>query len=80
MTPANAPTVATPKYTMPPEWEPHERTWMAWPPESPTNADLDADGLNKVRASWAAVANAIVGFEPVTMVVDPRTSKAHEHS
>ena len=72
MTPAHAHTVATPKYTMPPEWEPHERTWMAWPPRGPSSADLDADGLGKVRASWAAVANAIVDFEPVTMVVDPQ--------
>ncbi len=56
---------------MPPEWESHERTWMAWPPTGPTTADLDEDGLLDVRRAWARVAGAIVPFEPVTMVVDP---------
>ena len=56
---------------MPPEWEPHERTWMAFPPDSAAARDLDADGLAEVRAAWAQVADAIVRFEPVTMVVDP---------
>ena len=56
---------------MPPEWEDHERTWMAWPPSGPSTADLDADGLLVVRQAWANVAGAIVPFEPVTMVVDP---------
>ncbi len=56
---------------MPPEWDPHDRTWMAFPPDSPTAADLDADGLAQVRAAWVRVAGAIVPFEPVTMVVDP---------
>jgi agmatine deiminase len=56
---------------MPAEWEPHSRTWMAFPPATETVSDLDDDGLAEVRAAWARVANAIVGFEPVTMVVDP---------
>lgn len=72
MTPATA---GSGSYTMPPEWEQHERTWMAWPPTGPTTADLDVDGIAEVRASWAAVANAIVGFEPVTMVVDPHDTE-----
>jgi agmatine deiminase len=58
-------------FTMPPEWAPHDRTWMAFPPVGPTSADLDADGLGEVRRAWAAVANAVVRFEPVTIVVDP---------
>jgi agmatine deiminase len=57
-------------YRMPAEWEPHERTWMAWPSGGPATSDLDAEGLAQVRAAWAAVANAVVRFEPVTMVVD----------
>lgn len=57
--------------TMPAEWQPHERTWMAFPPSGPTTADLDEAGVAEVRAAWAAVANAVVRFEPVTMVVDP---------
>lgn len=53
---------------MPPEWERHARTWMAWPVLAD---DLDPDQLDEVRQAWANVANAIVPFEPVTMVVDP---------
>ncbi len=56
---------------MPPEWAAHDRTWMAFPPDSATNADLDPRGLATVRDAWATVANTIVGFEPVTMVVAP---------
>lgn len=53
---------------MPPEWEPHARTWMAWPVIAD---DLSSNEMSEVRAAWANVANAIVPFEPVTMVVDP---------
>ncbi|MFF0245803.1 agmatine deiminase family protein [Streptosporangium sandarakinum] len=52
---------------MPPEWHPHERTWMSWPVPGYT---LDADAEAAHRA-WSAVANTIVRYEPVTMVVDP---------
>jgi agmatine deiminase len=58
-------------WTMPAEWEAHERTWMAWPSSGPSTADLDAEELLDVRRAWAGVANAIVPFEPVTMVVAP---------
>ena len=57
--------------TMPPEWAPHDRTWMAFPPAGPSSEDLDDAGLLEVRRAWAAVANAVARFEPVTMVVDP---------
>jgi len=53
---------------MPPEWEPHARTWMAWPVIAD---DLLREDMQQVRQAWANVANAIVRFEPVTMVVDP---------
>ena len=56
--------------TMPAEWERHERTWMAWPSNGYTLGDTDADIL-EARTTWANVANAIVRFEPVTMVVTP---------
>ena len=52
---------------MPAEWELHERTWMAWPPVG----YLTEDATDAAYRSWAEVANAIVEFEPVTMVVDP---------
>ena len=55
---------------MPAEWEPHERTWMAWPSGGYTLGDTEREA-NEVRAAWATVANAIVPFEPVTMVVSP---------
>lgn len=53
---------------MPPEWEAHERTWMAWPGGGYTLGDCEADA-DEARATWAAVANAISEFEPVTMLV-----------
>jgi agmatine deiminase len=49
---------------MPAEWAPHERTLMAWP----TRLDLWGDQLASAREEYAATANAIAAFEPVTMV------------
>jgi len=58
---------------MPAEWQPHERTWMAWMEEDySTNASAESSEL--MHEAWAKVANTIVNFEPVTMLV----SKAHE--
>ncbi|PWS40108.1 agmatine deiminase, partial [Streptomyces sp. ZEA17I] len=43
---------ATPaRFRMPPEWAPHERTWMAWPGPNPTFAS-DAE-LAGARRAWA---------------------------
>ncbi|MDF3142122.1 MULTISPECIES: agmatine deiminase family protein [unclassified Streptomyces] len=56
-------------YRMPPEWAPHERTWMAWPGTNPTFTD-DED-LAEARTAWASVARAVRRFEPVTMVHGP---------
>jgi agmatine deiminase len=55
---------------MPAEWETHERTWMAWPSGSYTLGDTDAEA-DEARQCWASVANAVVRFEPVTMIVNP---------
>ncbi|WP_084125032.1 agmatine/peptidylarginine deiminase [Demequina sp. NBRC 110054] len=52
-------------WTMPAEWEPHERAWMAWPSAEYTLGERS----DEAWATWAAVANAIVRFEPVTMIV-----------
>ena len=52
---------------MPPEWAPHTRTWMAWPSSGYTLGDEPEEA----RTTWAAVAHAVLEFEPVTMVVDP---------
>ncbi|MFI1828021.1 agmatine/peptidylarginine deiminase [Streptomyces sp. NPDC020412] len=53
---------------MPPEWAPHERTWMAWPVP---NTTFTGDGLAESRRAWAAVARAVRRHEPVTVVVGP---------
>lgn len=53
---------------MPAEWETHERTLMAWPSNGYTLGETEIDA-NRARQAWADVANAIVRFEPVTMVV-----------
>jgi agmatine deiminase len=52
---------------MPPEWAPHERTLMAWP----ARESLWGATLERAKADYAATANAIAAFEPVTMVVRP---------
>jgi agmatine deiminase len=51
----------------PAEWEPHERTLMGWP----CRVDLWGPTLLQARADYAAVANAIAQFEPVTMIANP---------
>ncbi|MGA9856229.1 MAG: agmatine deiminase family protein [Solirubrobacteraceae bacterium] len=51
----------------PAEWEPHERTLMGWPCRS----ELWGETLEQARADYAAVANAIAAFEPVTMIANP---------
>ncbi|MFI1869315.1 MULTISPECIES: agmatine deiminase family protein [Streptomyces] len=53
---------------MPPEWAPHERTWMAWPVP---NTTFTGDDLAVSRHAWARVARAVRRFEPVTMLVGP---------
>ena len=57
-------------WRMPAEWDPHERTWMAWPSQGYTLGDTEAD-VETARRTWAAVALMVAEFEPVTLVVDP---------
>jgi agmatine deiminase len=56
----------------PAEWEPHERTLMGWP----CRAELWGETMEQARADSAAVANAVAGFEPVTMIANPGTDAA----
>jgi agmatine deiminase len=51
-------------FRMPAEHAPHERTLMAWP----CRAELWGAEIERARAEYAAVANAVAAFEPVTMV------------
>lgn len=55
---------------MPPEWAEHTKTWMAWPSNGYTLGDTEEEA-NKARRAWANVANAVVAFEPVSMIVHP---------
>lgn len=54
---------------MPAEWQEHSQTWMAWPSSGYTLGDTDA-AVHAARKTWAAVANTIVRFEPVTMLCE----------
>jgi agmatine deiminase len=63
-------------FQMPPEWAPHARTWMAWP----CHAATFGDGMIAARAAYARVANAIAGFEPVTMIARPQDAAAARKS
>jgi agmatine deiminase len=54
-------------FSMPPDWAPHARCWMAWPcREAPWGG-----GLDEARRAYAEVAQAIARFEPVTMIARP---------
>lgn len=52
-------------FSMPAEWEPHERTWMMWP-----NRKGMWDDIKATKRDYTTVAKAIREFEPVTMVVN----------
>jgi agmatine deiminase len=52
---------------LPAEWEPHERTLMGWP----CRRELWGETLEQACRDYAAVANAVADFEPVTMIANP---------
>ena len=51
-------------FRMPAEWADHTRTWLSFPPN---DGYIQRSGADAVQA-WAAVANAVVDFEPVTVL------------
>jgi agmatine deiminase len=57
---------------MPAEWELHERTIMGWP----CRAELWGETVERAKADYAEVANAIAAFEPVTMITNPGADAA----
>ncbi|NSX38952.1 agmatine deiminase family protein [Pseudarthrobacter oxydans] len=61
---------------MPAEWEAHQRTWMAFPPPNDTFGEAGSPTLDRARAAWTKVAQTIAGYEPVTVVADPRDATA----
>lgn len=54
----------------PPEWQKHERTWIAFPHAGYTLGETEQDQHN-ARQTWANVANAASEFEKVSCVVNP---------
>jgi agmatine deiminase len=56
----------------PGEWERHERTIMGWP----CRELLWGETIAQARVDFAAVANAIAAFEPVTMIANPGADAA----
>ncbi|NQX10186.1 agmatine deiminase family protein [Microbacteriaceae bacterium VKM Ac-2855] len=64
-------------WTMPAEGDPHERTWMAWPSGGYTLGE-SASAAEEARDTWAAVANAVAAFEPVSILV-PRDERDEAH-
>jgi agmatine deiminase len=52
---------------MPAEWEPHAGCLMSWP----SRRELWGERLTAAKRDYAAVADAIATFEPVTMVCNP---------
>jgi len=54
-------------FSMPAEWAPHDRCWIAWP----CRESLWGAGIDAACAAYANVARAIAEFEPVTMVCNP---------
>lgn len=60
------------KYTMPAEWEKHERTIIEWPV---CESLIWPDNYNEVCEGYANVVKAIAEFEPVTLIVNEDTQK-----
>ncbi len=56
-------------FRMPAEWEPHARAWMCWP----TDRCIWKGHEAVVPGDYARVANAIAAFEPLIMLVQPRS-------
>lgn len=56
----------------PAEWEPHRATWIAWP----KNPETWPGGLlTRVEAVWARIIEALLGAEPVEVLVDDEASE-----
>lgn len=55
---------------MPPEWDEHDRTWLAFPHHGYTLGETKDEQL-AARKTWAEVANRASEYEAVTVVVHP---------
>jgi agmatine deiminase len=63
---------------MPAEGDRQDRLWLAWPTAGYTLGDSAGDA-EEARRTWAAVANAAAGFEPVCVVIHPRDVDVAPH-
>lgn len=54
--------------SMPPEWSPHDATWMGFPRDSYAESGLTRD---TVQQAWALIANTISEYEPLRMLCHP---------
>ena len=50
-------------FRMPPEWAPHEATWLSWP----HNRKTWPDGLEAAHAALAAAVAALVSLYPAPL-------------
>ncbi len=69
MTEAPQSTPSAAGYRMPAEWEPHARTWIAWPCRARTFGGDEA--LAAARETTVRVARTLVDHEPVTCLCNP---------
>ncbi len=60
-------TPAATGFAMPAEWDTHAGCLMSWP----TRSELWGVRLDEAKRDYAAVASAVSGFEPLTMVCPP---------
>ena len=65
------PTPHTLGFAMPPEWGPHEATWMGWPADD----ELWFGHLGGVRDEYAALVRTIARFERVELLVRDEESE-----
>ena len=52
-------------FVMPPEWHPHESTWLAWP----FNRDTWPTNLHSAQLEYIELIRALIESEPVNLIV-----------
>ncbi|QSF45432.1 agmatine deiminase family protein [Paenibacillus tianjinensis] len=62
-------------YTMPAEWDKHERTFISWPVQA---SMVFPDNYKAVSEGYTEIIQAIAEFEPVTVIVNPEELAAVE--
>ncbi|WP_054943220.1 agmatine deiminase family protein [Paenibacillus ihuae] len=62
-------------YTMPAEWDKHERTFISWPVQA---SMVFPDNYKAVSEGYTEIIQAIAEFEPVTVIVNPEEQAAVE--